>query len=129
MFDLDIGSFIALRLPPPAGGPADDDPVPLAGDLHLIVPPHADLLQEPDGDLDAKAVVGPLDHMRARHRGDLLRDVSMPDTCLLRLFQLRHIVDQQADYGFQSACFLLRRRCRAIWITWRGGTREAAINL
>lgn len=72
-------------------------------------PPHADLLQEPDRDLDAKAVVGPLDHMRARHRGDLLRDVSMPDTCLLRLFQFRRIVDQQADYGFQSACFLLRR--------------------
>ena len=55
-----------------AGGPADHGPVLLAENLHLIVFPHADLLQELLGDLDAEAAVGPLDHVEVRHEWSLL---------------------------------------------------------
>lgn len=58
--------------PPLAGGPADHGPVLLTENLHLIVFPHADLLQKLLGDPDAEAAVGPLDHVEVGHGWSLL---------------------------------------------------------
>lgn len=71
VLNLDTSLLIDLSLPPLAGGPADYGPVLLTENLHLIVFPPADLLQELLGDSDAEAAVGPLDHVEVGHEWGL----------------------------------------------------------